>query len=77
MLFAVQIYIGVFRQSFICTLFLILKDNLQIAVGESERASRSMWYSLRRPKLPRSIWEWNRNMDDEDDEVVSRRGIIE
>ena len=50
---------------------------MEIEAGASERASSSKWYSLRRPKLPRSIWEWNRNIDDEDDEVVSRRGIIE
>ena len=62
----------------LCPLIFILKDKLEIEeAGESERASRSKWYSLRRPKLPRSIWEWNRNTDDEDDERASRRGIIE
>ena len=35
--------------------------------GESERISRSKWYSLKRPMLPKSIWEWNRNNEHDEE----------
>ena len=37
--------------------------------------SRTKWYSLKRAKLPRSIWEWNRN-NEEDNEDDSERRIL-
>ena len=43
--------------------------------GESEGISRTKWYSLKRSKLPKSIWEWNRNNNEDDEEGDSGRGI--
>ena len=57
-------------------IFFFSKDNLKYEGGESEGTSRSKWYSLKRAKLPKSIWEWNRNNEEEDDEGDLDRGMV-
>ena len=51
----------------IVSIFMSPKDNLKYEGGESERISRSKWYSLKRPMLPKSIWEWNRNNEHDEE----------
>ena len=48
-------------------IFLSPKVNLKYGGGEREGISRSKWYSLKRPMLPKSIWEWNRNNEDDEE----------
>ena len=53
------------------------EDNFKLEVGGVNEGgvSRTKWYSLKRAKLPRSIWEWNRN-NEEDNEDDSERRIL-